>query len=229
MVVDVGVNVSNMERIGSFEDIAQRIGFTGIAVTGVLDQPIRFPIERITVYRRVNLTGKGINALRNQLEKVRKNTTIVSIQVGSIDVTNWAVEDQRIDLLTLDPLKDHKLRETTACLASKSLTALELQIAPLLSSSGLHRSKILKVYREAVMTAVGNGMEIVLSSGATHPMGLRSPLAMVHIGMLLGIDRTLAERSINDLPAYIIERSLKKLRPEFISPGVEVIRRSEST
>ena len=228
MVVDVGVSVSNMERVDSFGDLAHRIGFTGIAVAGLMDQPFSFLTEGITVYKRVNLTGKGINALRNQIDRVRKNTAIVAVQVGSIDATNWAAEDRRVDLLTLDPLKDHKLRETTACLASTSLTALELQIAPLLSSSGLHRSKILKAYREAVITTLDAGMGLVLSSGATHPMGLRSPLAMKHIGMLLGIDGTQAERAVHDLPAKIIERSLKRLRPEFINPEVEIIRRGEN-
>jgi RNase P/RNase MRP subunit p30 len=107
------------------------------------------------------------------------------------------------------------------------LTALELQIAPLLNSSGLHRSKILKAYREAVVTAVGAGMGLVLSSGATHPMGLRSPLAMMHIGMLLGIDRTLAEKAVHELPTCIIERNMKRLSPEYVGPGVEIVRRGE--
>jgi len=228
MTVDVGVCIPDMERIGSFATLAHQIGFKGIAVTGLMNQPFSYLTDGITVYRRENLTGKGISSLRNQIERVRRNTPIVAVQVGSIDATNWAVENRRVDLLTLDPAKDHKLRETTACLASTSSIALEIQIAPLLNTSGLHRSRILKAYREALVTAVDAEMGIVLSSGATHPMGLRSPLAMMHIGMLLGIDRTLAERAVYELPTYIIERSLKRSSPEFVSPGVEIIRRGEN-
>ncbi len=225
MTVDVGVYVPDMEKISSFGNIAHQIGFKGIAITGLMDQPFRQLAEEITVYRRVNITGKGINSLRKQIERVRKNTIIVAVQLGSIDMTNWVVEDKRVDFLTLDPSKDYKLRETTASIASNSATALEIQIAPLLNSSGLYRSKILKAYREAVMTAVGAGMGVVLSSGATHPMGLRSPLAMMHIGMLLGIDRPLVERAVHELPIYIIERNLKKLSTEFVSSGVEIVQR----
>ncbi|MFW9958771.1 MAG: RNase P subunit p30 family protein [Candidatus Odinarchaeota archaeon] len=228
MAVDVGVFVQDMDKIGSFGILAHEIGFTGIAVPGLINEPFKHLTEGIIVYGRINIVGKGVNSLRNQIERVRKNTPVVAVQVGSIDSTNWAVEDKRVDLLTLDPSKDHRLRETTACLCSNSSIALEIQIAPLLYSSGLQRSKILKTYREAVITAVDAGMGVVLSSGATHLLGLRSPTAMVHIGMLLGIDRTLAERAVHELPTYIIERSLKRLSPKFVSPGVEIIKRREN-
>lgn len=227
MTVDIGVYVSDMERISSFGKMAHQIGFTGIAVTGLMDQPFKHLAEDITAYRRVNITGRGINSLRKQIERVRKNTLVVAVQLGSIDLTNWAAEDRRVDLLTLDPSKDHRLRETTACIASNSSTALEIQVAPLLNSSGLQRSKILKAYREAVTTAIDTGMGVVLSSGATHPMGLRSPLAMMHIGMLLGIDKPLVERAVHKLPTYIIERSLKKLSSEFVGPGVEIVQKGK--
>jgi RNase P/RNase MRP subunit p30 len=228
MAIDVGVSAPDIEKIGSFENLAHQIGLTGIAVVGLIDQPLRDFTEAITVYKRANLTGKGTNTLRNQIERVRKKVTIVAAQVSTIDTTNWAAEDRRVDLLTLNPLKDYKLRETTACLASTSLTALELQIAPLLNYSGLRRSKILKAYREAVVTAVGAGMGLVLSSGATHPTGLRSPLAMMHIGMLLGIDRALAEKAVHELPTCIIERNMKKLSPEYVGSGVEIVRKGET-
>jgi RNase P/RNase MRP subunit p30 len=228
MAIDLGVTVTDMERISSFGELAHQIGYTGFAVAGLVNQPYRHLAEGVTIYRRDNLTGRGVNSLKNQIERVRKNATIIAVQVGSIDTTNWAAEDQRVDLLTLDPSKDHKLRATTARLASASLTALELQIAPLLHFSGLQRSKILKGYREAVMTAVGGGMKVILSSGATHPMGLRSPIAMMHIGMLLGLDRALAESAVHEMPMGIVERSMKRLSPEFVSPGVEVIWRGEN-
>lgn len=228
MTVDIGVYVPDMEKISSFVNIAHQIGFTGIAVTGLTDRPFKHFTEDITAYRRANITGKGINSLRKQIERVRKHTLVVAIQLGSIDSTNWAAEDRRVDLLTLDPSKNHKLRETTACIASNSSTSLEIQIAPLLNSSGLQRSKILKAYREAVTTAIDAGMGVVLSSGATHPMGLRSPVAMMHIGMLLGIDKPLVERAVHKLPAYIIERSLKKLSSEFVSPGVEIVQKGKA-
>ena len=224
MAVDIGVSIPDVKDIGPFGRLAHQIGFTGIAVSASMDQPVKEIPEGITVYRRVNLTGKGINSLRNQIQRVRKSAILVAAQLGSIDTTNWAVEDQRVDFLMFDPSKEYRLRDTTASLASSSATSLEIQAAPLLHSSGLQRSKILKTYRETVATAVDAGMEVVLSSGAAHPMELRSPVAMVHIGLLLGIERKLAERAIQELPAHLIERSMKRRQPESVSPGVEILR-----
>jgi RNase P/RNase MRP subunit p30 len=229
MAVDIGVTVLDMEKIGSFGRFAHKIGYTGIAVAGLMGQPYKHLTEGIIIYRRDNLTGKGINSLRNQIERVRKSTAIIAVQVGPIDTTNWAAEDRRVDILTLDPSKDHKLRSTTASLASSSSTTLELQVAPLLCLSGLQRSRVLKAYREAVMIAISEEMEIILSSGATYLMGLRSPVAMMHIGMLLGLDRTQAERAVHETPTKIMERSTRRLGSDFISPGVEVVRRGENT
>jgi len=152
---------------------------------------------------------------------------IVSVPLRSIDVINWAAEDKRVDLLTVDSTLDNRLRDTTSRLAAAGNTYLEIQIAPLLKSSGLTRSKILKSYRESVSTAMDAGMGVVLTSGAIHPMGLRSSVAMAHIGILLGMDRAYADSAIGSLPWSIIERNMKKLQPGFVSNGVEVLQKGE--
>jgi RNase P/RNase MRP subunit p30 len=104
---------------------------------------------------------------------------------------------------------------------------LEIQIAPLLKSTGLDRSKILKSYREAVTTARNGGMDVVLTSGANRPLGLRSAVAMAHIGILLGMDRAYADSAVTGLPLSIVERNMRKLTPGFVSDGIEVIQKGE--
>ena len=179
------------------------------------------------VYSRVILHGKSINSVRKQIDKIRRKTMIVSVPLKSIEVTNWAAEDKRVDLLTVDSTQENRLRDTTAHLASISNTILEIQIAPLLKSTGLNRSKILKIYRESITTAMDAGMDVVLTSGAIHPMGLRSSVAMAHIGILLGMNRAYADSAVSDFPKSIIERNMRKLQPSFVSSGVEIIHKGE--
>ena len=152
---------------------------------------------------------------------------ILALEVGPIDRINWAVEDKRIDLLTINPSGDHALRATTARLASGTEVALEIQIAPLLQTSGLNRSKMLKIYREAIETARDNDMMIVLTSGARTPIELRSPVAMTHIGILLGLERSYAEKATDEFPSTIVLRNLKKLDPDYVTAGVELIKESK--
>ncbi|MBE0527013.1 MAG: hypothetical protein IH631_08730, partial [Candidatus Thorarchaeota archaeon] len=127
----------------------------------------------------------------------------------------------------VDPTQDNRLRDTTARLASITNTYLEIQIAPLLQSSGLNRSKLLKSYRESVSTAMDAGMGVVLTSGAIRPMGLRSSVAMAHIGILLGMDRAYADSAVSSIPKSIIERNTKKLQPGFVSNGVEILQKGD--
>lgn len=227
MSVDLGVLAQDITSLDSFGDIASKLGITGFAVVGSHKEPYRAIAENIMVYGRVVLQGKTINSIRKQVSKVRKRSMIVSVPLKLIEVTNWAAEDGRVDLLTADPTQENRLRDTTARLASLSNTSLEIQIAPLLKSNGLNRSKIFKSYREAVSTARDAGMNVILTSGANHPMGLRSSVALAHIGILLGLDRAYADRAVSSLPMSIIERNMKKLQPSFITNGVEVLRKGD--
>ncbi len=227
MSVDLGVLAGNITEIDSFSDMASKLGLVGFAVIGLQSEPLKAITEDFQVYNRAILHGKNINSVRKQIDKIRRKAMIVSVPLRSIEVTNWAAEDKRVDLLTVDPTQDDRLRDTTAHLASISNTYLEIQIAPLLKSSGLNRSKILKLYRESVSTAMDAGMDVVLTSGAIHPMGLRSSVAMAHIGILLGMDRSYANRAASDFPKSIIERNMKKLQPSFVSSGVEIMHKGE--
>lgn len=227
MSVDLGVLVSDATEIDSFCDMASKLGLTGFTTVGLPTGPFKTLDEGMMAYSRVTLHGKSINSVRKQIDQIRRKSMIISVPLKSIDVTNWAAEDKRVDLLTVDPTQENRLRDTTARLAAISNTSLEIQIAPLLKLSGLNRSKILKLYRESVTTAMDAGMDVVLTSGAIHPMGLRSSVAMAHIGILLGMDRSYADSAASDFPKSIIERNMKKLQPGFVSSEVEIIYKGE--
>ena len=227
MSFDLGVLITDVAKIDSFSDMANKLGLKGFAVVGLQSEPLKTITADIQVCNRVILHGKSINSVRKQIDKIRRKAMIISVPLRSIEVTNWAAEDKRVDLLTVDPTQDNRLRDTTAHLASITNTHLEIQIAPLLKSSGLNRSKILKSYRESVTTAMDAGMDVVLTSGAIHPMGLRSSVAMAHIGILLGMDRAYADSAASSLPMSIIERNMKKLQPGFVSSGVEILQKGE--
>ena len=227
MSIDLGVFVSNIANIDSFGEMARKLGLSGFAISSSNNDPYWSLAENLIVYRRAVLHGKSINSVRKQINNIRRKTMIVSVDLKSIDIANWAIDDKRIDLLTVDPTKENRLRESTAHLASTSNICLEIQIAPLLKTTGLNRSKILKSYREAVSTARDAGMDVVITSGATHPMGLRSPFAMAHIGILLGVDRAYAESAVGTIPMSIIERNMKKLQPEFVGSGIEILQKEE--
>ncbi|MFW9809842.1 MAG: RNase P subunit p30 family protein [Candidatus Thorarchaeota archaeon] len=223
--LDLGVNISNSNNLDLYIEMASRIGLTGLATQNIDDGPIKKMDDGFLVLKRFDVSGRGLNSIKKQVTSARKQSMIVSVPLTTIEIANWAAEESRVDLLTLDPSREHRFRDSTARLAVDSGTCLEIQFAPLLDSVGLSRSKIIKTFREAVHTAMSGGMPVVLSSGATHPLQMRSVMAMRYIGTLLGMTSKYTETAVCEVPFEILEKNQKKLNPDFVAEGVEIVQR----
>ena len=225
MVIDLGVHVSDPKRLESFVQMAQKIGFTGFASDEIAEDSYQSFKNGFSILKRVDVSGRGLKSIRKQVDNVRKHSMIVAVNLTSIEVANWAAEDQRVDLLTLDPSREYRFRNTTARLAAASDTVLEIRFEPLLHLAGLTRSKVIKTYRESIRIAIDSGMKVVLSSGATHPLHMRSSLAIQRLGGLLGMEPKYAENAVNHTPLDIVERNRSRFSSEYVAEGVEIIRR----
>jgi RNase P/RNase MRP subunit p30 len=225
MTIDLGMKVKNPDDLDSFVAFAEDIGLNTLAVPGdILKKPFQKRDDGILVLSRLDVAAKRLPSVKKTVGRVRRKHALVTIRLTkNVEMANWAAEDNRIDLITLSQSTDSKLRSTTARIAAKAGTALEVQFAPLLQTSGLIRSRILKGYRENVATAIEAGMQVVISSGAEHVLNLRSPRSMQYIGTLLGIDFQDTSRAVLEFPRRIVERNLDKLRPDFLGDGMTVI------
>ncbi len=225
MVIDLGVHISDPKRLESFVQMAQKIGFTGFAADEIAEDSYQSFKNGFSILKRVDVSGRGLKSIKKQVDNVRKHSMIVAVKLTSIEVANWAAEDQRVDILTLDPSREYRFRNTTARLAAVSDTVLEIRFEPLLHLTGLTRSKVIKTYRESIRIAIDSGMKVVLSSGATHPLHMRSSLAIQHLGELLGMEPKDAESAVNQTPLDIVERNRSRFSSEYVAEGVEIIRR----
>ncbi|MHA1965768.1 MAG: RNase P subunit p30 family protein [Candidatus Thorarchaeota archaeon] len=225
MVIDIGVCVSDPKSLESFVQMAQKIGFTGLATHNIEGEPDQHFGNEFSILNRADVSGRGLKSIRKKVDGVRKHSMIVSVKLTSIDTANWAAEDQRVDLLTHDHSQEYRLRDSTARLAATSGTALEIRFEPLLHLAGLNRSKVIKVFRESIRTAIDSGMRVVLSSGATHPLQMRSAMAIQHLGELLGMESKYAEHAIKRTPLDIVERNRRRFSSDYVVEGVEIIQR----
>lgn len=226
MPIDLNVRISSSERLGEFEDMAGRLGITGIAPSIELDKPVVMSGKGLVLYSRADLKGKRIHSLRKELGLLRRRAMIVAFPLAGVETSNWAAEDRRVDLLTLGADNiGRTLKDSTAHMAKHSETALEIQFAAILQSTGLNRSRVLKGFREAARTALDADMKIVLSSGASHPINMRSPMAMTYIGLMLGMNRVDSREAVLNTPQWIVEQNERRLSSEFVGPGVEIMKR----
>jgi len=225
VVIDIGVCASESKGLDSFIEMARKLGFTGLATDNIEGEPEQRLQDGFSILKRADFSGRGLKSLRKQIENVRKHVMIVSVRLASIETANWAAEDQRVDLLVVDPSRENRFRQTTARLASSSDTALEIKFEPLLHMVGLNRSKVIKNYRESIQIAIDAGMQVILSSGAKHPLHMRSPMAMRFLGELLGMETKYAENAIMNAPTDLVRRNRERFESNHGMKGLKILRR----
>ncbi len=226
MPIDLNVRSPTSKSLGSFVKMADSLGLTGFATILQRDIPFDTLDGGMSLFTRTDLPESGLRSAKKAVKEARPKAAVIAAPLRGVDIANWAADDERVDLLTLDkPTNECILRESTAKLAAVSATALEVSIEPLLMLTGLARSKVIKVYRENVQTAIGAGMQVILSSGSKVVMSMRSPTAMRYVGLLLGLDWHYTKIAVYEGPQNIIDRNKKRLSPDFVAPGVEIVQR----
>ncbi len=220
--IDLKILADTPSLVQEIASMSKVLGYSGLAISG-LDVAGHSNTSAINVFSRFDISLKRLSALKKEVIKLQSKHLVLAVPLGDVEIANWAAEEPFVDLLTLQPSDKERLRKTTARLAAKNDTALEVPIQSLLRTHGLNRSKILKTMTDAIKTAMQCEMRVILSSGANEPIHLRSPFAMAHIGMFLGLTRAMALESISDHPLAIIERNMRRLDENFIRPGLEIV------
>ncbi|MHA2133940.1 MAG: RNase P subunit p30 family protein [Candidatus Thorarchaeota archaeon] len=229
MTVDLNVRIDKQSDLDSFMAMARTLGLDGVATSLKLDTPFSRLEDGFLLAVRTDLKATALGSLKKKVGFARQRSALVVVQLGKTQVSNWAAEDNRVDILTLSNLsKESSLKLSTAKLAAQSGTALEIPVAPLLATTGLERSKIIKRYRECIQTALTSGMQVVLTSGASEPILMRSPDALRYIGRVLGMDSAYLRSAVKDFPKALLGRNERSLSADSIASGVEIVHRGES-
>jgi len=178
---------------------------------------------------RLDLKPKTTEELTHLLRKFRRKFEIIAVVCESKAVARQAAKDRRVDLLNF-PATDFRRRffdEAEAELASKSLASMEIDIKPLLTLEGQARIRLLSTLRRETAIAQHFHVPIVVSSGATDELTMRKPLEMAALTTLFDMDKVSAIEAISKNPLAIVKRNREKLSPEFIAPGIRIIRRGK--
>jgi len=179
---------------------------------------------------RIDLTPTNTKELLNSLRRLRRRYEIIAVNCQSKNIARQAAKDRRVDLLSFPP--DPRKRffdKAEAELASKSLPALEIDMTQIITLSGKPRIQLLSKIREELELAEKFQIPVVISSGANHPLLLRGPREYIAIAeSLLDLEREKAQDAISKTPNNIIERNREKLSPNFVAPGIKIVRRGRN-
>jgi RNase P/RNase MRP subunit p30 len=103
--------------------------------------------------------------------------------------------------------------------------ALEIDVISLTQFQGVERAKLISKLNYRLEVAQKLHIPIVISSGATNWAAMRGPIDMAALVSLVGLDLRTAIEAVSTMPMAILTRNRMKLNPDFVMPGVRVIRR----
>lgn len=181
---------------------------------------------KINFASRVDIKPKTQNDLMYQLRRLRRKFEVICVVCENKEVARQAAKDRRVDLLNF-PSLDYRNRffdRAEAELASNSLSALEIDVNPLLVLEGPARVRLLSSLRRETAIAREFHVPIIVSSGVTNEMLLRKPREQAALAGLFDLHEASALEAVSQNPVAIIKRNRQKLSPKFVAPGIRVIK-----
>lgn len=178
---------------------------------------------------RVDFSPKTSKELLHYLRRLRRRFEIISVFCDSKSVARQAAKDRRVDLLTFPATKIYKrfFDHAEAELASNALSALEIEMAPLIFLKGSSRIRLISRLRKESAVAEKVGVPVVLSSGATDEYLLRGPREYAALAGLFDKDSPVALRALSEIPFSLVERNRGKLSPSYVAPGIRVVKEGD--
>ncbi len=178
---------------------------------------------------RVDLRPRSQNDLVGALRRLRRRFEVIAVQCENKDIARHAAKDRRVDLLNFPQLDYHKrfFDRAEAELASCSLATLEIDTKPLLLLKGPQRIRFISILRREVSIAKEFHLPVVVSSGVSEPLLLRKPREVTFLTGLFGLEGDEALDAVSTNALSLVERNRQKLSPEFVAPGIRLIRQGE--
>jgi len=228
-------SIKDLTQVKNMINLASELGYhmIGITLPPNVKQAIVKQLQnicnniKIDLVTRVDLSPKTPRELLHNLSRFRRKFEVISVICTSKAVARQAAKDRRVDLLSFPSTNPRKrfFDHAEAELASKALSSLEIDMAPLISLKSFQRIRLLSSLRKEVEIAKKFDVPVTISSGATNTHLIRGPYDYAAIAVLFDMAMPLALRALSETPLTIVKRNREKLSPNFVAPGIHIIRR----
>lgn len=186
----------------------------------------------------VILTGARLSVKKpDEIQKKARSAIecgadLVLVAGGDEEINRAAAECWEVDILChpervqgKDPMdqKFSGVDDVMARFMAERGIAIEICLHELLSCYGMVRSQVMGRMRQNIMLAKKYDTPIVFTSGAVHPLDMRSPRDIFSLGITLGMDASLAVKALSDYPAMLAKKSRDRRSQNVLLSGLEVV------
>lgn len=211
--------------------VADLLGFSEVWVSNSINTPktrnSQSPSSSlIRIYKRldIGLKNEPKDVMLSILRKQRRNTPIIAITCFTPELTAWAAQDNRVDILKFPVFQTGKLMtRSIAKLMIKFHKHLEIPLSQLYSLPPYQQIPAFRQIRSALEIAVRKKVPIIISSGSNRADQMRTPRELASLGQILLSSSMIPLDALSSIPQRLINQNLLKITPDYISPGVERI------
>ncbi|MFW9906351.1 MAG: RNase P subunit p30 family protein [Candidatus Thorarchaeota archaeon] len=215
-------------QLPTFLYIAIHLGFTEIWISNPTKKEKKQMVQSsfsslINLHERldIGLNDESKAQMTSSLSHKRREVPIIAVTCLNPDLTAWAAQDNRVDILKFPIFQIGKLMtRSIAKLMVKFEKSLEIQLCELYSLPERQQIPALRQIRSAVKIAIRKKVPILVSSGSSRPDQMRSPRELASLSQIILSDSTLSLNSLSTVPQQLIKTNLIKTSPAYIAPGV---------
>lgn len=155
----------------------------------------------------------------------RPNTPILIVTGGTKSIDNFAVRQERIDILA-NPAADQSIDHVLVKTAKDHGVHLELNLGPVLRSTGGNRVRSIQKLRKLWTFIDHYDAPFVVTGGPRSHLELRATRDLAAVGEIIGIDPEAIQAGMNEWGS-IIRTNHERLADDYIEPGIHLGKTTE--
>jgi len=202
---------------------AARVGYEGVVIRAHEATPDHATLREsadVDVVDAVEIVAPDPERASGAVGGERPDHTLVCVRGGTDRLNRFAVENDRVDVLTRPMADDGDVNHVLANRAAANGVRIEFDFGPVLRSTGGERVQALRNLRKLREIVADADAPYVVSGTPESHLHLRAPREFVAVGEILGFDPETVRAGLREWGA-LAERNRHRQSESFVGPGVE--------
>jgi ribonuclease P/MRP protein subunit RPP1 len=217
------VSVDATDLASAVASTAARMGYDGVVLRardGSLDHDAVRETAGIDVVDAVEVVAPDPERASGAVGGLRPDHTLVCVRGGDDRRNRFAVENDRVDVLTRPMADGGDVNHVLANRAAEHGVRIEFDFGPVLRATGGRRVRALRGLRKLRELVADADAPFVVSANASTRLQLRAPRELVAVGEVIGFDPETVRAGLREW-ADLAARNRRRRSASFVEPGVE--------
>lgn len=206
-----------------FAATAARMGYEGVVVRArdaTPDYPAVREASGIDVVDAVEVVAPDPERASGAVGGRRPDHTLLCVRGGTDRLNRFAVENERVDVLTRPMADDGDVNHVLANRAAANGVRIEFDFGPVLRATGGERVQALRSLRKLRELVADADAPFVVSANPASHLHLRAPRELIAVGEAVGFAPDTVRAGLREW-GDLVERNRHRQSESFVGPGVE--------